>query len=348
MKSAIEQLQAETLDALQHVQDTAAVDALEIATLGRKGKLAALLSRIPSLPPAERAGIGTLASEVKQTLQQAFNDSRAKFSGGTDSPRFGSGGAGPSHFDPTWPGVAPSIGHLHPVTAFVEKSVQFFTSLGYAVADGPEVETASYNFDKLNIPANHPARDLWDTYYLNPEREGILLRTHTSPVQVRYMETHKPPTYVISPGRVYRHEATDASHDTNFTQLEGLAIDRDLHITDLIGTLKAFLQHTFGAVKMRVRPSFFPFVEPGVEVDMSCLICHGKGCSVCKQTGWLEMLGAGMVHPKVLTNMKVDPKKFSGFAFGIGVERMVMLLHGIPEVRLLLSGDQRFLEQFHY
>ncbi len=338
MTSEIEKLQAETLDALQHAQDAAAVDALEIAVLGRKGTLAALLSRIPSLPPSERAGIGTRANQVKQTLQQAFAGARATFSGG----------AAQSHFDPTWPGVAPSIGHLHPVTAFIEKAVQFFTSLGYAVADGPEVETASYNFDKLNIPANHPARDLWDTYYLNPEREGILLRTHTSPVQVRYMEAHKPPAYVISPGRVYRHEATDASHDTNFSQLEGLAIDHDLHMTDLIGTLKAFLQHTFGHVKMRVRPSYFPFVEPGIEVDMSCLICAGKGCSVCKQTGWLEMLGAGMVHPKVLTNMKVDPKKFSGFAFGIGVERMVMLLHGIPDVRTLLSGDQRFLEQFHY
>ena len=162
------------------------------------------------------------------------------------------------------------------------------------------------------------------------------------------METHKPPAYVIVPGRVYRREATDASHDTNFTQLEGLAIDRDLHMTDLIGTLRAFLQHTFGTVKMRVRPSYFPFVEPGIEVDMSCLICAGKGCSVCKQTGWLEMLGAGMVHPVVLKNMKVDPKKYSGFAFGIGVERMVMLLHGIPDARTLLSGDQRFLEQFHY
>lgn len=338
MTSEIEKLQTETLDVLQHVQDSAAVDALEISILGRKGKLAALLSRIPSLPPAERAGIGTLANEVKQTLQQAITDARRKFSGANDH----------SNFDPTWPGVAPSIGHLHPVSAFLERSVQFFSTLGYAVADGPEVETAAYNFDKLNIPANHPARDLWDTYYLNPEREGILLRTQTSPVQIRYMETHKPPAFFVSPGRVYRREATDASHDTNFTQLEGLAIDRDLHITDLIGTLKAFLQHTFGQVKMRVRPSFFPFVEPGIEVDMSCLICAGKGCSVCKQTGWLEMLGAGMVHPKVLTNMKVDPKKFSGFAFGIGVERMVMLLHGIPEVRLLLSGDQRFLEQFHY
>ncbi|MDP2790076.1 MAG: phenylalanine--tRNA ligase subunit alpha [bacterium] len=338
MTSEIEQLQASTLDALQHLQDAAAVDALEINILGRKGKLAALLSRIPTLPPAERAGIGTLASEVKQTLQLAFNGARGKFSGTNDH----------SHFDPTWPGVAPSIGHLHPVTAFVERSVQFFTTLGYAVADGPEVETAAYNFDKLNIPANHPARDLWDTYYLNPERDGILMRTHTSPVQLRYMETHKPPAYVVVPGRVFRHEATDASHDTNFSMLEGLAIDRDLHITDLIGTLKAFLQHTFGPVKMRIRPSYFPFVEPGIEVDMSCLICHGKGCSVCKQTGWLEMLGAGMVHPVVLKNMKVDPKKYSGFAFGIGVERMVMLLHGIPEVRLLLSGDQRFLEQFHY
>ena len=338
MKTELEKLQIDTLGVLQHVQDAAAIDALEIEILGRKGKLAAILSRIPSLPPSERAGIGTLANEVKQTLQQAITEARSKFSGAGDH----------SHFDPTWPGVAPSIGHLHPNTAFLERSVQFFATLGYDVADGPEVETAAYNFDKLNIPANHPARDLWDTFYLNPERDGILMRTHTSPVQLRYMETHKPPAYVVVPGRVFRHEATDASHDSNFSMLEGLAIDRNLHLTDLIGTLKAFITHTFGNVKMRVRPSYFPFVEPGIEVDMSCLICAGKGCSVCKQTGWLEMLGAGMVHPVVLKNMKVDPNKYTGFAFGIGVERMVMLLHGIPDMRLLLSGDQRFLEQFHY
>ena len=337
MNAEIEQLQAETLDALQHVSDAAAVDALEISILGRKGKFAALLSRIPSLQPSERAGIGTLANEVKQALQEAISAKRSQFL--VSSSKL-------SDFDPTWPGVAPSIGHLHPVSAFLERSVQFFSTLGYAVADGPEVETAAYNFDKLNIPANHPARDLWDTYYLNPERDGILLRTQTSPVQVRYMESHKPPTYIVSPGRVYRREATDASHDTNFTQLEGLAIDRDLHLTDLIGTLKAFLQHTFGSVKMRIRPSYFPFVEPGIEVDMSCLICAGKGCSVCKQTGWLEMLGAGMVHPKVLANMKVDPKKYTGFAAGMGLERLAMNYFGVPDIRYFYQNDLRLLQQF--
>ncbi len=338
MKSQLEKLQQEALQTLANAKDPAAWDAWEIRYLGRKGELAAILAGIPALPPSERAGIGTLAAQVKQALQHALAEARQQTSGASDH----------SHFDPTWPGHSPSIGHLHPVSAFVEKAVQFFSTLGYAVADGPEVETTANNFDRLNIPPNHPARDLWDTYYLNPQRAGLLLRTHTSPVQVRYMETHKPPVYVVCPGRVFRHEATDASHETNFSQLEGLAIDRDLHLTDLLGTLQAFLRHMFGKVKMQVRPSFFPFVEPGVEVHMSCLLCGGKGCSACKQAGWLEMLGAGMVHPTVLKNMHVDATKYSGFAFGIGIDRMVMLLHGIPDVRLLLSGDQRFLEQFHY
>ncbi len=339
MKAELEQLKIEAFQLLNRAQDSSAVDALEIDLLGRRGKLSTLLARIPELPVEERSGIGTLASSIRKELQDAIVAKRGQFSAPTSQSL---------DFDPTWPGHSPSIGHLHPVTAFLERSADFFASLGYTIADGPEVETATNNFDRLNIPANHPARDLWDTYYLNPARAGLLLRTHTSPVQVRYMDSHKPPVYIISPGRVYRHEATDASHDTNFTQLEGLAIDRDLHLTDLLGTLEAFLKHTFGKVKVQVRPSFFPFVEPGVELHMSCLLCGGKGCSACKQTGWLEMLGAGMVHPTVLKNMHVDPAKFSGFAFGIGVERMTMLLHGIPDVRLLLSGDQRFLEQFHY
>ena len=338
MKAELEKLKAETLQALGRVTSAAAVDALEIEVLGRKGRLAAILATIPSLPAAERAGIGTLAAEVKQALQAAFTDAQARFSAGSGAP---------SHFDATWPGMRPQIGHAHPVHAFVADAVQFFSRLGYAVAEGPEVETTTYNFDRLNIPPNHPSRDLWDTFYLEPKNANLVLRTHTSPVQLRYMEAHRPPAYVISPGRAYRHEATDASHETTFTQIEGLAIDRQLHVTDLLGTLQGFLTHTFGKVKTRVRPHYYPFVEPGLDVDMACLICGGKGCSVCKQSGWLEMLGSGMVHPTVLKNMKVDPKRHTGFAFGMGVERLVMLKHGITDVRHFLSGDVRFLEQFH-
>lgn len=337
MKAELEKLQAETLQALGRVTNGDGIAALENQALGRKGRLAGILAGIPSLPPEERAGIGTLAAEIKQSLQTAFTEAHAKFSAGSSTP---------AHFDATWPGIRPTIGHPHPVQMFLADAVQFFSRLGYAVADGPEVETTAYNFDKLNIPPNHPARDLWDTFYVQPKSANLVLRTHTSPVQLRYMEKNRPPVYVISPGRVYRHEATDASHETTFSQIEGLAIDKNLHVTDLIGTLQAFLNHAFGKVKTRVRPHYYPFVEPGMDVDMSCLICGGKGCSVCKQSGWLEMLGAGMVHPTVLKNMKVDPAKYSGFAFGMGVERLVMLKYGISDVRHFLSGDLRFLEQF--
>lgn len=339
MNDQLEKLQADTLHALSEAADVKAVDALEVQALGRKGALAQVLAKIPDLEPAERAGIGTLASQVRATLTQAIAAARSRVEATKPTQ---------TQFDPTWPGIPPSIGHAHPIAAFLDAAVDFFTRLGYAVADGPEVETAAYNFDKLNIPADHPSRDLWDTYYVQSKGANpLLLRTHTSPVQLRYMESHKPPAYVMCPGRVYRHEATDAGHETTFTQIEGLAIDHNLRVTDLIGTLTAFLQHTFGKVKTRVRPHYYPFVEPGMDVDMSCLLCGGKGCAVCKQSGWLEMLGAGMVHPIVLRNMGVDPKKFSGFAFGMGVERLVMLKHGVTDVRQFLSGDLRFLQQFH-
>jgi len=296
-----------------------------------------LLSKLPNLPANERAGLGTLANQTKDKLQQAFDQARAKF----QNQNFNQ-----TDFDPTWPGILPEIGHAHPVSAFLENAIKFFSSLGYNLAESPEVETSNYNFDLLNIPPNHPSRDLWDTYYVKNSGTSVLLRTHTSPVQIRYMEEHKPPVYIIAPGRTYRHESTDAGHETTFTQIEVLAIDKNIHLTDLIGTLNAFFQDVFGKVKTRVRPHFYPFVEPGLDIDMSCLLCNGNGCPVCKHSGWLEMLGAGMVHPKVLKNMKVDPDKYSGFAFGIGVERMVMLLYGITDIRLFLSGDLRFLQQF--
>jgi phenylalanyl-tRNA synthetase alpha chain len=341
MLDELRQLQQDTLHALQNVNDFEQLETLQIRVLGRKGKLAQLLARVPDLPNEQRAGVGTLSNQVKSKLLEAFAARTAVIknhhSGGDD-------------FDPTWPGIKPVVGHKHPVAALIEESVRFFGQLGYSVAEGPEVETVKYNFDLLNIPATHPSRDLWDTFYLETKDHGgnVLLRTHTSPVQIRYMESHKPPVYIIAPGRAYRHEATDPGHETTFTQIEGLAIDKNIRVTDLIGTLDAYLQHMFGKVKMRVRPHYYPFVEPGMDVDMSCLLCNGKGCPVCKQSGWLEMLGAGMVHPTVLKNMHVDPKEYSGFAFGMGAERLVMLLHGVTDIRLFLSGDLRFLEQFTY
>jgi phenylalanyl-tRNA synthetase alpha chain len=337
MKQEIEKLQHDTLNKIQTVKSLDELQSLYYSVLGRKGTFANLLSKLPSLSMDERSGIGSLASQTRNKLQQAFDQARIKFQGSNSVQ---------NDFDPSWPGILPEIGHAHPISSFVENAVKFFSTLGYDVAEGPEVEYSRYNFDLLNIPANHPSRDLWDTYYIKPQSSQILLRTHTSPAQIRYMETHKPPVHIIVPGRTYRHEATDAGHETIFTQIEGLVIDKNIHLTDLVGTLDAFFKHVFGKVKTRVRPHYYPFVEPGLDVDMSCLLCGGAGCPVCKHSGWLEMLGAGMVHPRVLKNMKVDPNKYSGFAFGIGIERMVMLLYGIHDIRLFLSGDLRFLQQF--
>ncbi|RJO58980.1 phenylalanine--tRNA ligase subunit alpha [Candidatus Parcubacteria bacterium] len=337
MRTEIEKLFQETIRQIQSVKTSSDLQALYFSVLGRKGKFAQLLSRLPNLPPGERAGLGTLANQTRNKLQQAFDQAKLKF-----KPQ----AADSADFDPTWPGILPEVGHTHPISAFIESAIKFFSGLGYEVAEGPEVEYSRYNFDLLNIPPNHPSRDLWDTYYLKNSGPQMLLRTQTSPVQIRYMEKHRPPVFIIAPGRTYRHEATDAGHETTFTQIEALAIDKNLKLTDLLGTLSAFFQHFFGNVKIRFRPHYYPFVEPGLDLDMACLLCHGKGCPVCKYSGWLEMLGAGMVHPKVLKNMKVAPNRYSGFAFGIGVERLVMLLYGITDIRLFLAGDLRFLEQF--
>lgn len=238
-------------------------------------------------------------------------------------------------------------GHIHPLSQMLEEITAIFFDMGFTVAEGPEVESEHYNFDTLNIPEHHPARDMWDTFWLKPQNAGKLLRTHTSPVQVRFMEANTPPLAIIAPGKVYRHEATDATHEAQFYQLEGLMIGEDISLAHMKGVLEHFFEKFFGSkVVLRLRPSYFPFVEPGVEVDMSCFKCTGKGCSVCKQTGWIEIMGAGMVHPKVLEAAGVDSSKFQGFAFGAGIDRFAMLKYGIDDVRLLYSGDLRFVTQF--
>ena len=237
-----------------------------------------------------------------------------------------------------------STGHLHPLSQIIRAAVDIFSDLGFAVASGPEVETDYYNFDALNVPKDHPARDMQDTFWL---KAGNVLRTHTSPVQVRYMEAHKPPLRIVVPGRVFRHEATDATHEAQFYQLEGLMVDRGVSMAHLKGVLGEFFKKLFGLdVQIRLRPSYFPFVEPGAEIDMSCFKCSGQGCGVCKQTGWIEIMGAGMVHPNVLTGVGIDPNEWSGFAFGVGVDRLAMLKYGIDDVRLFYSGDVRFVNQF--
>ena len=236
-------------------------------------------------------------------------------------------------------------GHKHPLSHVIRRAVDVFSELGFAVAEGPEMETEHYNFDMLNVPKEHPARDMQDTLWL---KNGNLLRTQTSPVQIRYMETHTPPVRIIVPGKVFRAEATDATHEAQFFQLEGLAIDTDITLAHLKGTIEAFLKKLFGKedLKTRFRPSFFPFVEPGVEIDMSCFKCDQKGCNVCKQSGWIEFMGAGMVHPNVLRNGGIDPEKYTGFAFGMGLERLSMLKYGIDDIRLFYGGDLRFINQF--
>lgn len=238
-------------------------------------------------------------------------------------------------------------GHLHPLSIVVNELTTIFSEMGFEVADGPEIEKEFYNFDALNIPADHPGRDMQDTFWLKPLAARNLLRTHTSPVQVRYMEAQQPPLRIIVPGKVFRNEATDATHEAQFYQIEGLMVDKDVSLADLKGTLETFLKKLFGKdVQTRFRPSYFPFTEPSVEVDASCFICSGKGCSTCKGTGWIEMGGAGMVHPNVLKAVKLDPKEWRGFAFGFGIDRIAMLKYGLSDVRASYSGDLRVVNQF--
>lgn len=245
-------------------------------------------------------------------------------------------------------------GHIHPLTQVQKQIIDIFNSIGFEVAEGPEMESEYYNFDALNIPASHPARDMQDTFWLrqknqisNLKSQKLVLRTHTSPVQARYMEKNKPPFKIIVPGRVFRNEATDATHEAQFYQVEGLVVGERITLADLKGTLEMFLQHLFGeSVQIKLRPGFFPFVEPGVEIDMLCFKCKGSGCTACKQSGWIEILGAGMVHPKVLNNAGIDPRKYTGFAFGVGVDRLAMLKYGIPDARSLYAGDLRLVNQF--
>ncbi len=323
---------SETFDSLQQ---------LEKKYLGRKGELTIVLRGLKDLAKSELPKVGQLANEIKTDLEKEFVKMKNSLSEDKVISEI--------KFDPTAPGQPIERGHLHPITQFLRKVEDIFISMGFEVLDGPEVEDEEHNFNLLNMPKDHPARDIQDTFYVKGGRPNnqLLLRTQTSPMQIRAMKTRKPPVRIIVPGRVFRHEATDASHETTFYQCEGLVIDKDIKVTDLIGTLEQFFKAIFGPeVKMKVRPSFFPFTEPSLEAIMSCVICNQKGCSVCKQTGWLEMLGCGMVHPKVLQNMKVDPAKYSGFAFGFGIDRMMMLYHQINDIRLSYGGDLRFLRQF--
>lgn len=320
--------------------DLAGLDRWRAAYLGRSGPLSEVLRQLGSLPAEERRPTGQRANEVKQALEQAFA-ARQEALRNADWQR----ALETERVDVTLPGRRPALGRLHPTTLIIQRISEIFTGMGYQVVDGPEVERDYYNFEALNIPPDHPARDMWDTFYIQPPE--VLLRTHTSPMQVRVMEENQPPVRVIVPGRCYRYEAQDASHEWMFYQVEGLAVDEGLSMADLKGTLGAFARQIFWPdVRIRFRCDYFPFVEPGVDMSITCHMCKGEGCRVCKGAGWIEIMGAGMVHPRVLEMAGYDPERYTGFAFGMGPERIAMIKYGISDIRLFYGNDLRFLEQF--
>ncbi|MCZ2074759.1 MAG: phenylalanine--tRNA ligase subunit alpha [Bryobacteraceae bacterium] len=315
------------------------LEAVRIEVLGRKGTLAQISKELGKLAPEERARIGKLLNSVKQNLETALDSKKGQFDHEALRERLES-----EWVDLTLPAPGTRPGALHPITRIQTEIEDLFISLGFAVLDGPEVETEYNNFDALNIPPHHPARDMQDTFWLT---DGHLLRTHTSPVQVRGMERLGPPLRMIAPGRVFRNEEVDASHEHTFYQLEGMMIDRDVSVAHLIFFMKTLLSAIFHRdVEVRLRPGYFPFVEPGFELDIKCLICGGGGCPVCKQSGWVELLPCGLVHPNVLRMSGIDPEEWNGFAFGLGLTRLAMMRYGIDDIRLLQSGDLRCLTQF--
>lgn len=324
------------MDALAQATDSASLEAFRITYLGRKGgRLTAILRQLGSAAPEERPRIGQLANEIKADLERRFDERKQVIGAGADTHE--------QQIDLSLPGRYLPFGSLHPITQVMDEICSIFESLGFAVAEGPDVEADYYNFEALNIPPHHPARDMHDTFYVT---DSILLRTHTSPMQARIMEKQDPPLRYISPGKVYRCDS-DITHTPMFHQVEGFLVDRDVSFADLKGVLTSFSQRMFSSdLALRFRPSFFPFTEPSAEVDIACVICGGRGCRVCKQTGWLEILGSGLIDPAVLSQVGYDPDIYSGFAFGMGVERIAMLKYGIDDIRLYYENDLRFLSQF--
>jgi phenylalanyl-tRNA synthetase alpha chain len=336
---AIKQLHSSAIAALAGASTLDEVEAVRVEALGRKGKLAEISKAFGKLAPEDRARAGKLLNQVKQELETEIEARKSALQGSALDQRLES-----EWIDLTAPAPGVRPGSLHPVTQVQREIEELFVSLGFTILDGPEVETEYYNFDALNIPADHPARDMQDTFWL---KDGRLLRTHTSPVQVRALEKLGPPLKMIAPGRVFRNEEVDPSHEHTFYQLEGMMVDRDVSVAHLIYFMKTLLSAIFRRdVTVRLRPGFFPFVEPGFELDIQCLICGGKGCPVCKQSGWVELLPCGLVHPAVLRYSGVDPAEWNGFAFGLGLTRLAMMRYGIDDIRLLMGGDLRFLTQF--
>lgn len=346
----LEELSSEALGAIDGAGDLEGLDSLRVRYLGKKGQLTAVLHSLGSLPPDERAGVGRRANELKRALTRRIEDRRSQLEQSARTHALSE-----DTLDLTLPGEKLRIGRPHPLTQVTREIVGFFRGLGFEVVDGPEAEVEYYNFEALNMPEFHPARDMQDSFYLT---NGTMLRTHTSNVQIRCMESRKPPLRVLAPGKVYRRDS-DVTHSPVFHQIEGFMVDRNVSFANLKSCLTSFAQAVFGAErKVRFRASFFPFTEPSAEVDVECIICGGAGevspgrgqppemCRICKGTGWLEILGSGMIHPKVFASVGYDPEEFTGFAFGMGVERIAMLKYGINDIRLFFENDMRFLSQF--
>ena len=337
MKANLERIRAEVKAKLE--SDDADIEQIKVMYLGKKGELTQVLRGMGSLSAEERPIIGQLANEVRADIEALIEEKSAQLKQKKLELKLRS-----EKLDVTVDGKFTPIGRIHPLTQVQRELENIFVGMGFQIVEGPEVEYDYYNFQALNIPENHPARDTQDTFYIT---DNILLRSQTSPVQVRTMEKQKPPIRIISPGRVYRSDAVDATHSPLFHQLEGLVVDKGITMGDLKGTLELFAKNMFGEkTKLRFRPHHFPFTEPSAEVDVSCFVCGGCGCRLCKGEGWMEILGAGMVHPNVLRGCNIDPDEYSGFAFGLGIERVVMTKYGIDDMRLLYENDTRFLEQF--
>ncbi len=339
LEAQLEELRRATLAAFAAANSIEELEEARVEALGRKGAIAQISKEFGKLTPEERAALGKLLNSVKQDLETEYEAKKSRFERAALEQRLAT-----EWIDVTLPAAGVRPGSLHPVTRLQQEIEDLFTSLGFAVLYGPEVETEEHNFDALNIPATHPARDMQDTFWLE---NGHLLRTHTSPVQVRGMRELGPPLRMIAPGRAFRNEEVDASHEHTFYQLEGMMVDREVSVANLIYFMKTLLSSIFKRdVTVRLRPGYFPFVEPGFELDIHCLICNGQGCPVCKQSGWVELLPCGLVHPNVLRLSDIDPEEWGGFAFGLGLTRLAMMRYGIDDIRQLQGGDLRFLTQF--
>ncbi len=339
MKEKLEQIKAEAIREIQNSDGLAKLNDVRVAFLGKKGELTAVLKGMKDVLPEERPMVGQLVNETRESIEKLIEETKAKLEAAERDLKLKQ-----EVIDVTLPAKKNKIGHSHPNTIALEEVENIFIGMGYEVVEGPEVEYDYYNFEALNIPANHPAKDEQDTFYINEE---IVLRTQTSPVQVREMEKGKLPIRMIAPGRVFRSDEVDATHSPSFHQIEGLVVDKGITFADLKGTLAEFAKELFGEdTKVKFRPHHFPFTEPSAEVDVTCFKCGGKGCRFCKGSGWIEILGCGMVHPRVLKMSGIDPEEYSGFAFGVGLERIALLKYEIDDMRLLYENDDRFLKQF--